>query len=90
MDKDDKSAQFEDYIYREIDFKVPKAGNIIKAENITLTGMHKLTLDDDPAENVKVLIKKDRNDNIKEIKFICSCGQTKTVILDYEDDENQS
>ncbi|HOP49312.1 MAG TPA: hypothetical protein PK887_01660 [Ignavibacteriales bacterium] len=91
MDKEkDKSSQFEDYIYREVDFKVPKSGNIIKAEDVVLTGMHKLSLDEDPSENVKVYIKKDKNDNIKEIKFVCSCGQTKTVILDYEEDENQS
>lgn len=89
LTNDEKSKQFEDYIYREVDFRVPKSGNILKAEDVVLTGMSKLSMDEDPSESVKVILKKDKNDTIKEIKFVCSCGQTKTVILDYEDDEGQ-
>ena len=36
-------------------------------------------------EGVRVLLKKDSNDSIKELKFVCSCGQTKTIILDYSE-----
>jgi hypothetical protein len=44
----------------------------------------KISCEDD-LDGVRVLLKKDANDNLKEIKFVCSCGQSKSIILDYSE-----
>jgi len=85
---DEKDSKFEDYIYREIDYKVPKKGNIIKAEDVIMSGMTKVSVEEDSHEGVKIIVKKDKHDTIKEIKFVCTCGQTKSIILDYSEEDD--
>jgi hypothetical protein len=58
-------------------------GNLIKASNADIRGVSKISCEDDDVDGIRILLRKDVNDSIKEIKFVCSCGQTKTIILDY-------
>lgn len=75
---------FEDIIYKDVFAKNKmRTGNLIKSTDVEITGLSKISFQDDEIDGVRFLLKKDSNDNLKEIKFICSCGQTKTVILDY-------
>ena len=81
---DDK---FEEPIFREIDKSSNKSsGNVIKSEKVSVAGKTKITIEEESHEGVKFIIKKDSSDQIKEIKFICSCGQTKSLILDYSEE----
>lgn len=76
--------EFKELTYREIGhFK--NSGNIIKKSDAQITGKTKISVDEESEEGVKVILKKDANDNIQEIKFVCSCGQTKTIVLDYNE-----
>jgi hypothetical protein len=77
--------QFEDIVMKDFNVTSSKSGNLIKAKDVKLNGYSKITVEDDENEDVKIYLKKDINDVVKEIKFVCSCGQTKTVILDYND-----
>lgn len=78
---------FEEPVFREIDKNSNlTSGNVIKAEKISVTGKTKITIEEESHEGVKFVMKKDTNDQIKEIKFICSCGQTKSLILDYSEE----
>ncbi len=78
--------EFQDALYREINYDKSKRGsNIIPAEEAVITGSAKISIEEDSHEGVKIVLKKDENENIKEIKFVCSCGETKSVILDYND-----
>jgi len=61
------------------------SGNLIKAKDIDLKGYSKVTLEEDEHDDVRIYLKKDANDNVKEIKFVCSCGQTKSIVLDYSE-----
>ena len=73
-------------VYRELDSNgVKKSGNIIKAEEFEVKGYAKVTVEEESLGGVKFVLKKDENDVIKEIKFVCSCGQTKSVLLDYSE-----
>ncbi len=75
---------FEDVVYKDVFAKNRmKTGNLIKSTDVEITGLSKISFQDDEIDGVRFLLKKDSNDNLKEIKFVCSCGQTKTVILDY-------
>lgn len=77
--------QFEDALFKDIFTKnKSKTGNLLKAEDIEITGKAKISCEDD-LDGVRILLKKDANDNLKEIKFVCSCGQTKSIILDYSE-----
>ncbi|MDF1611270.1 hypothetical protein [Stygiobacter electus] len=77
--------QFEDALFKDIFTKnKSKTGNLLKAEDIEVTGKAKISCEDD-LDGVRILLKKDANDNLKEIKFVCSCGQTKSIILDYSE-----
>ena len=75
---------FNEMVYREI---LPSAdasrSNLLKKGTAKLVGKTKITVDDESHEGVKIVIKKDANENVREIKFVCSCGQTKSIILDY-------
>lgn len=75
---------FEDALFKDI-FAKNKAttGNLIKADAAEIKGLAKITLEEDESDGIRILLKKDAHDNLKEIKFICSCGQTKSIILDY-------
>ncbi len=78
--------EFKEIPYDEITYREEgRVGNLIKAESSKITGKAKVTVQHDDLDDVKVIIKKDENDNIREIKFVCSCGQTKSVMLDYSD-----
>ncbi len=78
---------FEESVYREISYRESDiVDNVIKAEDVKLVGVTKIDVEEDVHEGVKIVLKKDVNDNIKEIKFICSCGETKSVLLDYSDE----
>jgi len=77
---------FEEPVYREINSYGGKQSlNFIKASEAEVIGKSKITVEEDSHEGVKVILKKDANDAIKEIKFVCSCGQTKSIILDYSE-----
>jgi len=58
--------------------------NVIKSEELQLEGKTKISFEEDDIEGIKIVLNKDENNNVREIKFICSCGQTKSIILDYE------
>lgn len=76
--------EFKELTYREVgDFKT--SGNIIKKDDANITGKTKISVDEESEDGVKIILKKDANDNIQEIKFVCSCGQTKTIVLDYNE-----
>jgi len=76
---------FEEPLFREVAAPAKNTGNIIKSQDAEISGITKITIDENSEEGVKVLLKKDGNDFVKEIKFICSCGHTKTIVLDYSE-----
>jgi len=78
--------QFEDALFKDI-FSKNKAstGNLIKSGEVEIKGTTKISVEDDEMDGVRIILKKDANDSIKEIKFVCSCGQTKSIILDYSE-----
>ena len=77
---------FVEPVYRELDAKgLKKSGNVISAEEFQIKGYVKVSVEEESLGGVKFVLKKDENDVLKEIKFMCSCGQTKSVILDYTD-----
>ena len=81
------SEEFQDAMYREISYDKNKAkSNIVPAEESIISGSAKISIEEDSHDGVKIILKKDENENIKEIKFVCSCGETKSVILDYNDE----
>ncbi len=81
------SNEFEEPVFREIDKASNlKSGNVIKSEKVTVSGKTKITVEEESHEGVKFILKRDAKDEIKEIKFICSCGQTKSLILDYSEE----
>lgn len=76
--------QFNEDIYREISYGKTN-GKLILAEDVKIVGSSKITVEDESHEGVKIILNKDSEDNIKEIKFVCTCGETKSVILDYDE-----
>jgi hypothetical protein len=77
---------FEEVLMKDIFTKnSPVSGNLIKAKDIELKGYSKITLETDENEDVKIYLKKDADESVKEIKFVCSCGHTKSIILDYSE-----
>ncbi len=79
--------EFEEPIFREMNItQNSNSGNVIKAEKVEIFGKTKISVEEESHEGVKFILKKDSNDSIKEIKFICSCGQTKSILLDYNDE----
>ncbi len=75
---------FEESIYNEIEFVRTKKG-VIKAPQVNIVGKSKISVEEEGHNGAKIVVKKDENDTIKEIKFICSCGQTKSIVLDYSE-----
>ncbi len=57
---------------------------VIKGDQIKVLGKVQVSFEEDALDNVKIILNKDENNNIREIKFVCSCGHTKSLILDYE------
>ncbi len=78
------TEEFEDMSYKEISYRdVPKSGSVIKSSDVSIIGIAKISIEEDSSDGVKIILKKDEHDNIKEIKFVCSCGETKSLMLDY-------
>lgn len=76
--------RFNEPVFREVNFDpCISTGNLIKADRANITGKTKISVEEDGHGSVKVILKKDQDDSIKEIKFVCSCGQTKVIVLDY-------
>lgn len=75
--------EFTDSVFKEISIAKNKKSNLIKSSDAKIAGYAKVTVEEDSHDSVKIILKKDKNDNIKELKFVCSCGQTKSVLLDY-------
>jgi hypothetical protein len=57
--------------------------NFIKSEDVLMQGVSQISFEEDTAEGIKIILHKDAEGNLKEIRFICSCGQTKSLVLDY-------
>lgn len=75
---------FNEEVFREISYSASGLkGNVITSEDIQVIGTSKIAIEEDSHEGVKIVLNKDAEDNIKEIKFVCSCGETKSVLLDY-------
>lgn len=62
-----------------------RKSSLIRAEDVEISGSSKIVFEEDHAEGIKIILTKDSENNIKEIKFICSCGQTKSLTLDYSE-----
>jgi hypothetical protein len=75
---------FEESLYKEIEFVNSRKG-VIKAPQAKIIGKTKITVEEEGHNGAKIVVKKDQNDTIKEIKFICSCGKTKSIMLDYSE-----
>ncbi|MCX6169900.1 MAG: hypothetical protein NTX65_11200 [Ignavibacteriales bacterium] len=76
--------RFEDTLFKDIFSKNKSCtGNLLKSAEVEIKGMAKIAVEDDEVDGIRIILKKDANDSIKEIKFVCSCGQTKSIILDY-------
>jgi hypothetical protein len=75
---------YEETILNEFTAKKQK-NSVIKKADIALSGKTKINVEEDEHSGVKIILKKDENDGIKEIKFVCSCGESKSIILDYAD-----
>ena len=81
------SDDFENMMFTEISHRdVPRSGNLIKSKDVKVSGITKFTIEEDSHGGVRIILKKDEHDNIKEIKFVCSCGETKSVMLDYNEE----
>jgi hypothetical protein len=74
---------FEEQLFREIE-STNKKNRIIKSGEAQIVGKTKISFEENENERVKIILKKDADDTIKELKFVCSCGETKAIILDYE------
>lgn len=78
---------FNEEVYREIAYNSSaQKGNVIRSDDIQVIGTSKITIEEESHEGVRIVLNKDSEDNIKEIKFVCSCGETKSVILDYNEE----
>jgi hypothetical protein len=76
---------FEEAVFREFNITDSSKSNVIKASDSKILGKTKINVEEDGQHGVKVILKKDDKDSIKEIRFICSCGQSKSIILDYSE-----
>lgn len=80
------SELFVENTYREvINPNKSHSGNLIKKNDIKIIGATKIEAHEEHDDSVKVLIKKDEQDQVQEIKFVCSCGETKSIKLDYNE-----
>ena len=77
--------EFIETIFNEYYDKEHRHSNVIKANSADISGKTKISVEEESFDGVRIVLKKDDQDNLKEIKFICSCGQTKSVILDYSE-----
>jgi hypothetical protein len=76
--------EFQEQTFKEISYRsLSGSGNMIKAKDAKIVGTAKISVEEESHDGVKIVLKKDADENIKEIKFVCSCGETKSVLLDY-------
>lgn len=80
------NQSFNENTYREVlNTNKTSSGNVIKKQCVNFIGKTKIEYFDDHEDSVKVLLKKDEHDQVREIKFVCSCGETKSITLDYNE-----
>lgn len=79
------TTNFVETIFNEYYDHEHKRSNVIKAEEARINGKTQISVEEESFDGIKIILKKDDNDNLKEIKFVCSCGQTKSVLLDYSE-----
>lgn len=78
---------FNESVFKEISYRNDiVSGNLISADEVEIIGTSKISFEEESHEGIKIILNKDENDNIKEIKFVCSCGETKSVLLDYSEE----
>ena len=80
---DSLEEDFVEPVYKEVEPVRPSMSNVLKSSDIKIVGDVKISVDEDSEDSVNIFLKKDVHDNIQEIKFICSCGKTKSLIMDY-------
>jgi len=79
--------QFNEAVFKEISYRNDSlSGNVISAEEVEIIGISKISVEEESHDGIKIILNKDENENIKEIKFVCSCGETKSVLLDYNEE----
>jgi len=79
--------EFTDAIFSKVTTdNMLKKGKVLKHGNFRIAGKAKIEVMEDSEDGVKIILNKDENDTIREIKFVCSCGQTKSLYLDYSDE----
>ncbi|MBU1101693.1 MAG: hypothetical protein KKA84_14935 [Bacteroidetes bacterium] len=76
---------FIDTIFNEYYNIDGKRSNVIKSAEAAIAGKTKISVEEESFDGVKIVLKKGEDETLKEIKFICSCGQTKSVLLDYSE-----
>lgn len=77
---------FSEITFREFNYSGNNGSrNLIKSAMAENKGKCKISVEEESENGIKIVLKKDENDNIKEIKFVCSCGQSKTVQLNYSE-----
>lgn len=62
-----------------------RKSNVLKSEDVIIQGVSQISYEEDHAEGIKFVLQKDGEGNLKEIRFICSCGQSKSIVLDYSE-----
>lgn len=82
---DSSEEDFIEPVYTEIVPVKHSMSNVLKSSDIKIVGDIKISVEEDSEDSVNIFLKKDAHDNIQEIKFICSCGKTKSLIMDYDD-----
>ncbi len=76
--------EFKEPLFREFEFTAENTQRgVIKSSRVVLKGKSRVTVEEESENGIQVILKKDENDTLTEIKFICSCGQTKSLVLDY-------
>lgn len=84
---EENPESFENYVFKEISYRDEDlSGNILRNDKVSVVGSAKIDIEEESLDGVKIILKKDESENIKEIKFVCSCGQTKSVVLDYSEE----
>lgn len=79
--------EFQDMLFEEISHRhLDRSGNVIKSKFVKIAGLTRISVEEESADGVKIILRKDEHENIKEIKFVCTCGETKSIILDYSDE----
>ena len=82
---DSQEEEFVEPVYKEVTPVRQSMSNVLKSSDIKIMGDVKISVEEDSEDSVNIFLKKDAHDNIQEIKFICSCGKTKSLIMDYSE-----